>query len=567
MGLTRRQFLGVSAVAALGAGAGALVLSNTRGAVKRAKPLADTPPKLASGKKNVIVVLTDSMRRDAMGAYTKNSMAQTPNLDKFTQSGVMFSNAYLCSFPTVLARHDILTATPTCTYKRWSPLDAGTLTLPTVLESHGVHTALIADTRAPYVTDPQPPHNFNYQRDFRYFYQVHGQGHDDLVTLPGGEVIHTENLPFKGFPCDKRKLRDPNYAYKQYLKNVSTWNGEEYCFCAQSCTKAIQWLNDNHARQPFFLFLDVYDPHESWDAPQYYVDHYDRGYTGEEIRNPRYDYWRNYMTERELKHCKALYAAEAELSDHWVGRFLDTVSKLELLDNTLVIHLSDHGTYLGEHGYVGKDFIRDRDTLKDDLGQNKVNEAMPLYPAICRIPMAAHYPGCKPGTVRDGLVQPVNLAGMVLDYLDIPKPREFTEPSAWPLLKGDVKSISDKVICSTALSDESFKLPRPTNRPTITDGRWLLVYACAGWADELQGHPHVDPRYPKRTCLLSGQSLDPQLYDLKADADCSKNIFADNRAIAENLHHWMVNYINQSPMRVDHRKYFWDLEPGSRDVD
>src|SRR5262249_22193779 len=303
------------------------------------------------GKKNVIVVLTDSMRRDAMGAYTKNPMALTPKLNDFTNSGVKFSNAYLCSFPTVLARHDILTATPTCTYKRWSPLDPGTRTLPGWLENHGVHTALIADTRVPYTTSP----NFNYQRDFGYFYQVHGQGHDDLVTLPGGEVISTKNLPFK-FPCDKRKLRDRDYAYKQYLRNVSTWNGEEYRFCAQSCTKAIQWLKDNYARQPFFLFLDVYDPHESWDAPQYYVDHYERGYTGEEIRNPRYDYWWNYMTERELRHCRALYSAEAELADTWVGKFLDTVSKLHLLENTLVIHLSDHGTYLGEHGYVGKDF-------------------------------------------------------------------------------------------------------------------------------------------------------------------------------------------------------------------
>src|SRR5205823_11733434 len=104
------------------------------------------------------------------------------------------------SFPTVLARHDILTATPTCTYKQWSPLDQGTLTLPSVLEGNGVHTALIADTRAPYVTDRIPSRNFNYQRDFSYFFQVHGQGHDDLVSGPGGIEIHTANLPDPKFP-------------------------------------------------------------------------------------------------------------------------------------------------------------------------------------------------------------------------------------------------------------------------------------------------------------------------------------------------------------------------------
>jgi arylsulfatase A-like enzyme len=550
--VTRRQFLGASAGAALGAGAGALVLSHGRG--KRLEAVAKAPPKLAIGKKNVILVITDTMRRDAVSAFADKPWVQTPNLDAFAHSGVMLSNAYLCSFPTVLARHDILTGTPTYTYKQWSPLDPEKLTLQAVLGANDIHTALIADTPWPYAFASG---NYKYQRDFSYYHQVRGQEQDRWIT---GE------LPVR-FPCDRRKLRDPDHAYTQYLKNICVRKCEEDCFVAQSCLAAIQWLKNNHARQPFFLMLDIYDPHEPWDAPQRYADLYDPGYQGEVVRYPRYDLWRRYLSARELQHCKALYAAETTLCDHWLGQFLDTVFKLGLLDNTLIVHLSDHGEYLGEHGYIGKGIIRD-ESLTDDLGQKKVSESLPLYPEMCRIPMSVHFPGCRPGTVKDGLVQPSNLAATVLDYLGIKKPWEFTEPSAWPLLKGDSAKINERIVCSPVLSDKrNMRIPRPTNRPTITDGRWFLVYACAGWADELVGHSHTDPRYPKRTALLSQESLDPQLYDTKTDPLCEKNVFSSNREVAADLHRWFVSSLERSPMRVDHQAFFSELEPGSSDTD
>src|SRR5262245_39266666 len=100
--VTRRQFLAGSAVAALGvAGAGALALNGR----KKGTEITPLPaaPKLSSGKKNVIVLITDSMRFDAMSSFSDKAWVKTPNLDKFVKSAVRCSNAFLCSWPTVLA--------------------------------------------------------------------------------------------------------------------------------------------------------------------------------------------------------------------------------------------------------------------------------------------------------------------------------------------------------------------------------------------------------------------------------------------------------------------------------
>ena len=50
----------------------------------------------------------------------------------------------------------------------------------------------------------------------------------------------------------------------------------------------------------------------------------------------------------------ARYSAEVTMTDHWLGHFLDKAQGLGILDNTMLIVLSDHGHAFGEHGYAGK---------------------------------------------------------------------------------------------------------------------------------------------------------------------------------------------------------------------
>src|SRR5438876_6482920 len=112
-GITRRRFLASSSAVLAATAAGA-------------------SPTLRNSKRNVILIISDTMRRDALGCYG-GRWIQTPHLDAFAKRAVRCDNAFLCSFPTVPCRHDILTGRYTFTYKTWSPLDKDTITIQDVL--------------------------------------------------------------------------------------------------------------------------------------------------------------------------------------------------------------------------------------------------------------------------------------------------------------------------------------------------------------------------------------------------------------------------------------------------
>jgi arylsulfatase A-like enzyme len=507
--LSRRQFLHRTA-----AGAAGLAVAPTR-----AEPARD--------RRNVIVIVSDTLRRDALACFGGRWL-RMPNLTAFAAKAVRCENAYLCSFPTVNTRHDILTGRYTFTYKPWSPLDRDTVTLQDALRSAGVYTALVVDTPHPFRPD------YNYQRNFDSVQVNRGQENDPYQKEP---------LPVR-LPCDPGKLRNGDKVVTQYLRNVADRKVEEDYFCARTLRAAADWLEKNHRRQPFFLYVDTFDPHEPWDPPRSYVDAYDPGYRGEEVIYPRYDRWRDFLSEAELKHCRALYAGEASLVDRWAGHLLDRIEKLGLLDNTLVLFLADHGFYLGEHGYIGKACI-----------QGTKYQSLPLYSEVCRIPFLAHYPGCKPGASIGALVQPVHVAPTVLDFLDVRAPASFAAPSFWPVLQGKAEKVVDIAISSPTLSHPQMKQPHPTNRASITDGRWLLVYGCAGSGDPADRTASIDSEQ-RGVAPLTGEKLAPELYDLTQDPGCLHNLVAIHRERARDLHRRFFAFLKKGPMKPEHLSFF-----------
>src|SRR5262249_20554180 len=217
---------------------------------------------LKKGKRNVIVIVSDSMRRDALECYG-GRWVRTPRLSAFAKTAVLCDKAFLSSFPTVPCRHDLLTGQYTFTFKPWSALGSRTVTLPEVLRSAGMYTALVADTPYPYF-----PEN-GYQRGFDHVHIVRGQERDPFARVA---------LPVT-LPCNAEKLRDGDWAVTQYLRNVAVARRkvEEDYFSARTLREAAAWLDKSHRRQPFFLFVDTFDPHEPWDPPKSYVDLYDPG--------------------------------------------------------------------------------------------------------------------------------------------------------------------------------------------------------------------------------------------------------------------------------------------------
>jgi arylsulfatase A-like enzyme len=263
---------------------------------------------------NVVVIVADTFRRDHLGAYG-NPYISTPYIDEFARSSVVFDRHVISSFPTMPARADILTGTFSYTHMGWEPMPRHLTTLPGVLSKAGYHTMGVVDT--PFFIR----NGFGYDRGFDDFMWVRGQGDDTR-------------------PHERADAR-------------STWRSEGDRMVARTVTQAERWL-ERHHDEHFFLYVDTWDPHEPWDAPEYYTARYREGYKGEQIY-PAYGNWKKTGLEKDdvdLGH--ATYCGEVTMVDFWVGRLLAKLDALGLRENTLVFFTSDHGFYFGEHDYFGK---------------------------------------------------------------------------------------------------------------------------------------------------------------------------------------------------------------------
>ena len=70
---------------------------------------------------NIIVIVSDTFRRDHLGCYG-NTTVRTPHLDHFARSSVLFDNLHHASFPTMPMRADLFTGRYTFTWLGWAPL-------------------------------------------------------------------------------------------------------------------------------------------------------------------------------------------------------------------------------------------------------------------------------------------------------------------------------------------------------------------------------------------------------------------------------------------------------------
>src|ERR687893_711060 len=132
------------------------------------------------------------------------------------------------------------------------------------------------------------------------------------------------------------------------------WRSEEDRMVARTMTEAERWLERYYDEQ-FFLYVDTWDPHEPWDAPDYYTARYREGYAGEQVLYPCYGKWKEAgCTEEDVDLAHAAYCGEVTMVDFWIGRLLAKLDALGLRENTLVFFTSDHGFYFGEHDYFGK---------------------------------------------------------------------------------------------------------------------------------------------------------------------------------------------------------------------
>jgi hypothetical protein len=99
------------------------------------------------------------------------------------------------------------------------------------------------------------------------------------------------------------------------------------------------------------------------------------------------------------------------------------------------------------------------------------------------------------------------------------------------------------------------KQPQPTDRASVCDGRWLLVYGAAGSGDANDLTASVDTE-ERLVAPLTGEKLVPELYDLETDPGCLADVLAGNKERAVDLHRRFVEFLKHSPMRKEHVGFY-----------
>jgi arylsulfatase A-like enzyme len=481
-------------------------------------------------KMNIIVIMSDTFRRDNLSCYNNTTEGKTPHLDKLASESYVFDRFYCASFPTVPNRFDIFTGTHCFVKQDWSPLPFDEVVISQVLEQGGYSTALIADT--PHIIQ----HGFNYERGFNTYIWNRGQENDKYRSFP--ETVE--------LPCSADKLRDPGTNLIPHLRNTANRKYEEDYFAPRTMTEAIRWLEKNYNRGDFFLWVDTFDPHEPWDPPEYYVDMYDPDYFGERIVYPRY-YPVNFFLKEEVKHCRAMYRGESTMVDRWIGKVLEQVDYLGLRDNTAVIFTSDHGFLFGEHGFMGKSFIAEG-----------YFETIRLYEEIVRIPLFIRMPGQKsqkrvPGlaTSTDIMAETARDGGMAeFQALQC----GFTQPRRWsldvkklhgvsmlPLMNGERERIHDMVTSSFPLTHGTPRL----DKGVITTEEWSLHVTSKAQDPKREEAPPNNLPYGERREDYRPGERNASLYHIPSDQGQRNDVISENLDVAKELHREYVRHLKE----------------------
>lgn len=440
---------------------------------------------------NVIVILCDTLRRDHCCPYTGSApinagghpdlpawSVPTPNMDRLAARGTVFENAYCGSSPCMPARRDLYTGRHEFLERGWGPLAEDDLDLPRQVSgqpNRSLHSVMATNDRISYlITD-----HFHLWEQGAGNYHM---GYSGFDFIRGAEADAWYTHPYEGFAMPPADALGKNERHWRNIHHIR--HDEADWFAPQVFRRAAEWLEHNHGYEDFYLHIDCFDPHEPWDPPQDLLDLFDPDayHVDGWMAQPPYSKWRETMTEAQFHSFQARYAAKVVLVDRWLGHLLDSLDRLNLWEDTLVIFTTDHGIYLGEHGRIGK------------LQTHQ-------FSTVSHIPFIVAHPQLAHGERRDQLVQLVDIYPTVLEAVGRAVPPDRHGVSLLPVLADATAPTRDYAVCgvfgqSVTLTDGTWTLhqsPVAENQPLYWHGYHLARFLPYNLGRYENGVRHVDP--------------------------------------------------------------------------
>lgn len=350
---------------------------------------------------NILWIQTDEQRTDSLGCYG-NSRVRTPNLDALARRGTVFLEHHVQSPVCVPSRVCELTSRyphqtgilNNSVHYTWGRWPEGVSAFPELFAAAGYVTVNLGKYHTPH------HHTWLENWHFEWFPdEAHFTGLAERFDEEAHEVIH---LGHRGKHSVILSGRYPRVAGGRTPQSYLV-------------DHALDWLRMyEHVRRPFLMRVSFLAPHTPVLAPEPFYSMYDPADMDWDVPDetvltsrPRYELPAgdsavyHAHTDAEYRRMRCTYYGLVSHIDQQVGRLLDALTELGLLENTIIVYTSDHGDLMGEYGQFQKGMFYDLTT---------------------RVPCLIAGPGVPVGRRETRLTESVDLAPTLLRMAGLPIP-------------------------------------------------------------------------------------------------------------------------------------------------
>jgi len=332
---------------------------------------------------NIVFILTDDHRWDALSSMG-HPVIQTPNLDRLGEEGIMFTNAFVTTSLCSPSRASFLTGQYPHKHgvvTNHTPWDNRNITFLELLKEDGYETAFIGKWHMPGKGLPK----------------LRGLDHFISFTKEGGQGVY--------------------YNCPLIIDGVETERPGKYI--TEDLTDFALKFIEKKRNTPFCLYLSHKAVHFGFRPPP----HMKGIYRDLDLKlPPESDTWVT-LTNRHpfvgaLFPMNMLYRGYCETVasvDEQVGRVIEKLKTLDILDDTIIVYAGDNGHLWGEHGLYDK--------------------RLPYEESI-RIPFIVRFPGLlnDPGRRASQMILNIDLAPTLLDIVGVKIPAHMQGDSLKPIL-------------------------------------------------------------------------------------------------------------------------------------
>jgi len=399
--------------------------------VAAAALLGGVPPAAAATRPNIIFLLTDDHRQDALGAYG-NPIIRTPQLDRLAAGGVTFNHAFVTTAICMTSRASILAGQYAARHGIWrfdrdfTPAQLAQ-TYPGLLKAAGYRTGFVGKWGV-----GQPPQDF-----FDYNTGFPGQG--NYLVQVNGQERHLESV-----------LGDQALEFL-----AGTPPGQPFCLSVSFKAPHVQDSANTAHSQPFpydpaleHLYQDVSIPVPALNAPHYFEQLPDFLQNSEARARWAIRFWGPARFQTSVKSYYRLISGV----DVVVGRIRERLKQIGADQNTVIVFTSDHGFYLGEYGLAGKWF------------PHELSIRVPLIVFDPRLPAE------RRGTRRDEMVLNIDVARTLLDVAGVAAPPTMQGSSLLPLVRGESPGWREEFFY-----EHLFDHPGLAKSEAVRTGRWKYM--------------------------------------------------------------------------------------------